>query len=185
MELSDNRRMSVQIFFSALFLSIACFATPHPGTGSSMLNQPNWSSMFSQMGFEIKNVPSDWKALPLAEIDQPQIDLGANNQYDKARLSFRSEQLKAKIHLETYVKKFLRDYNQYGYEVLGMQTYKNAAYPAIILDVVQKNKKSRSRQMFFYNKTDRVVVATCVDEFATFDKTLAKCNRILESFNWK
>lgn len=177
--------MLTQVFFGVLFLTFISFAAPHPGMGSSMINQPNWGTMFSQMGFEIKNVPTDWKALPLAEIDQPQIDLGANSPYDKARLSFRVDQLKNKIHLETYVKKFLRDYNQYGYEVLGMQTYKQSVLPAIILDVVQKNKKSRSRQMFFYNKADRVVVATCVDEFATFDKTLAKCNRILESFNWK
>ena len=94
----------------------------------------------------------------------------------------KTETTKTKVDLETYVKKFLRDYNQYGFDVSGLQSIREKN--SIIVDINQKNKKTRSRQMFFQNGT-RILTATCADEFENFDKTITECNQIFSHLVWR
>lgn len=155
-------------------------AAPHPLTGSSIINKPSNSLAFSQMGFALKSVPDDWVFINTPESDTLTLEIGLA---DQPLLSFRSEVVSEKTDLERYVRRYLRDYNQYGFEVTGLQSHRKAPVPSVIVDLKQKNKTSRSRQVFFH-RDNKLIIATCADQDKKFDQTLATCNRILGSFSW-
>lgn len=183
----------VQFIYLFIFcLSLTARSSPHPGTGSSMINQLNKSIIFSQMGFKLNYIPTGWSVLTAVQSELSkdlQIEIGKNfsTNYSTSddhigRISFKTEVLKTKVDLETYVKRFLRDYNQYGFDVSGLQSLKEKS--SVIVDINQKNKKTRSRQMFFQNG-NRIVMATCIDEFENFDKTILECNQIFGGLEFK
>ena len=163
-----------------LFSQLALGST-HPLTGSSIINKPNNGLAFSQMGFKVEGIPDSWvynKSLSgTAEV----IEIGTA---DKTLLSFRQEAASPKTKLEPYVRQYLRDYNQYGFEVAALQSITRNEMPSVIVDLNQKNKATKSRQMFFH-KNNKLIVATCTDETAKFENTVKICNQILNSFEWK
>lgn len=164
----------------ALILNIA-LASTHPLTGSSIINQPSNSMVFSQMGFRLDTIPFNWTYSKSINSNSKSIELGTEN---KTLLSFRLENVSVKTQLEQYVRQYLRDYNQYGFEVTGLQSHSKNFVPSVIVDLDQKNKSTKSRQVFFY-KQDKMVIATCADDDVNFDKTIALCNQILGSFKWR
>jgi len=176
----------------AFFISslAVCFfitsqAAIQPLTGGSLMNQVQSGTALSQLGFEVKNVPKDWilKA-PTTSSQAETIEFGLDQSKSKALLSFRVENVSPKVDLEKYVRQYLRDYNQYGFEVVGLQSLKQSALNSVVVDLNQKNKLTRSRQVFF-KKNDKVVMATCLDEFDAFTKTIQTCNSILNTFQWR
>ncbi len=186
-------------FIFILLLTFKVTAAPHPGMGSSILNQTQNGAVFSQMGFKLNAVPLGWNFISTPNsINETtpqttatdttkdfQIELGkkfSTGSDHTGRISFKSETTLKKLDLETYVKKYLRDYNQYGFDVSGLQSLREKN--SVIVDINQKNKKTRSRQMFFQNGT-HIVMATCVDEFENFDKTIKECNLIFNGLVWK
>lgn len=162
----------------------ATWAAPHPTTSSSLLNKISSGAVFSQLGFKLNFIPTGWALTENTTSEenknQKQIDLKNHT----ARLSFSYDETKSMVNLETYVKRFLRDYNQFGFEVSEQQSIKNnTKSTSIILDLNQKNKKTRGRQIFFQNGR-KIVTATCIDDFETFPKSVEDCNKILGSFYW-
>ncbi len=155
-------------------------AAPHPLTSSSIVNQTSNPSAFSQMGFSLELIPENWSFTKNIYSSQDTIEIGADS---KTLLSFRSESVSVRTQLETYVRQYLRDYNQYGFEVIGLQSHAKSYVPSVIVDLKQKNKLSKSRQVFFY-KQNKMIIATCTDDLNKFDQTLAICNRILSRFKW-
>ena len=81
------------------------------------------------------------------------------------------------------MRQYLRDYNQYGFEVTSLQSNKKNLIPTVVVDLTQKNKQTKSRQVFF-NQNEKLIIASCIDDFESFDRTLANCNRILATFQW-
>lgn len=175
----------MKINFVILFFTSISWGAPHPTTSSSLVNEPSSSIVFSQLGFKLNFMPRQWGLTENTTSDknsnQKQIDL--KNQ--TARISFNYDETKTPIELESYVRRFLRDYNQFGFEVAGLQSIKNSSNKttSIILDINQKNQKTKSRQVFFQNGK-KIVTATCIDEIETFDQTTKDCNKILGSFYW-
>lgn len=164
---------------SLFFATLKGFAAPHPLTGSSMINSPQNALAFAQMGFTVADIPRDWVYTKSFDTNAEVIEIGQNQ---KSLLTFRLENVPAQTHLENYVRQFLRDYNQYGFEVGQLQS-KNQGL-LVVVDLNQKNKATRSRQVFF-KKNNHVVIATCNDTTARFDQTLLICNQILNQFQWK
>lgn len=156
-------------------------AATHPLTGSSIINNPTNSLALSQMGFSVGQVPDDWVYYKTLDDSAKAIEIGTDK---KTLLTFRSENVAAKTQFEPFVRQYLRDYNQYGFDVVGLESIKNPLTPTIIVDLKQKNKSYKSRQVFFY-KPGQIIVATCADEASQFQKTFAICNKILNSFQWK
>lgn len=144
-----------------------------------MINNPQNALAFAQMGFTVGDVPANWAYTKSIDSDANVIEIGQNQ---KSLLTFRLENVSAQAHLENYVRQFLRDYNQYGFEVGQLQS-KNQGN-LVVVDLNQKNKTTRSRQVFF-KKNNHVVIATCNDVTARFDQTLLVCNQILNRFQWK
>lgn len=166
--------------FSLLLLKTALAAT-HPLTGSSIINQPLNGMAFTQMGFKLETVPLNWIYKKSISNEAQIIELGTE---DKTLLSFRLENVSVKTQLEQYVRQYLRDYNQYGFEVTGLQSNSKSIIPSVVVDLEQKNKSAKSRQVFFF-KQDKMIIATCADESVQYDKTIATCTQVLNSFKWR
>ncbi len=172
----------MSILFLILYSAITQSST-HPLTGSSMINNAQGSVAYSMMGFNVGAIPSGWVYKTAGEDSNVSIQMGPAEEKSKATLSFHLEKIAKKLSLEQYVRQYLRDYNQYGFEVTSLQSNKKNAVPSVIVDLTQKNKQTRSRQVFFL-QNEKVIIASCSDEFEKFDKTIASCNQILGSFQW-
>jgi hypothetical protein len=164
--------------FSFLFIiSQSLWCSTHPLTGSSLINHPDNSLAFTQMGFKVSGIPEYWQFHKTIEGSGPSIEIGTPA---KMLLSFRSEKVSAKIPLEGYVRQYLKDYNQYGLEVSGLQSGNDV----VTIELTQKNKASRTRQMFFH-KDNNMIIATCTDDSVTFETTSKICSHILSTFQWR
>ncbi len=134
---------------------------------------------FSQMGFSVADIPTSWTYTKNTHSEAHVIEIGPNQ---KSLLSFRSETVSAKVNLENYVRQYLRDYNQYGFEVGQLQSRNQGLL--VVVDLSQKNKSTQSRQVFF-KKNGQLIIATCSDVSAEYAQTLETCNKILNKFSWK
>ena len=168
-------------FISVLTISFLAAAAPHPMMGSARINAVQTGTVFSQMGFQISKIPADWNLKSPLSNESKNLEIGYATQ---TVLSFNSEKVSPKTDLEKYVRQYLRDYNQYGFEVIGLQSLKQSPLNSVIVDLSQKNRSTRSRQVF-YKKDDQIVMATCLDSFEKFDKTILQCNAILETYQWR
>lgn len=172
------------VFYLLLFLKLnVAFSAPHPLTGSSIVNSTQSNIVYSQLGFKIDLVPSGWVYRNGSEPNSKSIEMGPSDLKQKTTLSFRLENVSKKTNLEQYVRQYLRDYNQYGFEVTSLQSNKKNLIPTVVVDLTQKNKQTKSRQVFF-NQNEKLIIASCIDDFESFDRTLANCNRILATFQW-
>ena len=159
-------------------------AAVHPLTSSSLVNQVNFGTAFSQMGFQVQNFPNTWILKKPLTANSSTIEIGSSDSSVKSLLSFHTETVSPKTDLEKYVRQYLRDYNQYGFEVVGLQSLKQTSLNSVIVDLNQKNKATRSRQVF-YKKNDKIVMITCLDNFEQFSKTILLCNSVLNTFQWR
>ncbi len=162
-----------------LFTSFNTIAAPHPTTAASSLNQLGTSQVFSQMGFKLGYVQTNFNLIK---------ENSANNQIDlensSAKINFSIEETKSYADLENFVKKFLRDYHQFGFDLTNQKSKKiNNKSVSIILDINQKNNKTKARQYFFQNGK-KIVTTTCIDLPETFDHTVIECDKMMNSFYW-
>lgn len=176
------RTMAFFIFFSSYGYSM-----PHPGN-SLALSQPQLGSIFSGMGFKIKNFPSDWTTTEIAHnSNSQQIDLVKTVTTDQSqpRISFKLDTISKQADLNLYLKKYIKDYNQYGLEVSNIQTRKGSVpnLDNISIDITSKNKKVRSRQYFLKNN-EKIVIASCSSDFEELEATLVDCEKVIENFQW-
>lgn len=174
------------IFTFILFNCLQALAAPHPMMGSSVINSVQNGLVFSQMGFLISSVPTTWvlKTPVNQNAEGRVLELAPAQTVSKTILSFSSERVSAKTDLEKYVRQYLRDYNQYGFEVIGLHSIKSPGANRVVVDLNQKNKLTRSRQVFYKNN-DQVILATCLDSFHEFNKTILACNAMLDTFKWR
>lgn len=175
-------------FLITLFSPVILLSAPLPTTGSSVVNSPKWNTAFSQMGFSFKLVSDEWVYLENPSQNRlpanQQIDMGFKTLSESARLSLKTENYRGKINLEAYAKKYLRDYNQYGFEVISSKSIKINNIPAIVVDLIQKNKLTQSRQIFL-NDNNKITIASCIDKTDYFSMTSNMCNQLINNYNWR
>jgi hypothetical protein len=168
----------------SLMTSLQIYASPQPLAGSSIINSTQSNLAFSQLGFRVDHIPPNWIFKNVSDLASKSIELGPIDKESKATLSFRMEKVAPKTNLEQYVRQYLRDYNQYGFQVSSLQSNKKNSVPSVIVDLSQKNKKTKSRQVFFL-KNEKVIIATCLDDSENFEKSMTSCNQILGTFQWR
>lgn len=177
-----------RIFFVVYALPFYLTAAPLPTTGSSAVNSPKWNTAFSQMGFSFKLVSDEWVYLENPSQTRlpanQQIDMGFKSLSESARLSLKTENYLGKVNLEAYAKKYLRDYNQYGFEVIASKSVKINNIPAVVIDLVQKNKLTQSRQVFLA-ADNKITIVSCIDKTDYFTMTSQLCTQLLNNYNWR
>lgn len=178
----------MRLIFLSLLFSISLQAAPFPTTGSSVVNSPKWNTAFSQMGFSFKLVSDEWVFLDNPAQNRmpanPQIDMGFKTLSESARLSLKTETYRGKVNLEAYAKKYLRDYNQYGFEVISSRSIKINNIPAVVIDLMQKNKLTQSRQIFL-GAGEKITIASCIDKAELFSLTSNMCNQLINNYAWR
>lgn len=175
------------VFMTLSLLSPLAFAAPIPTTSSSIIASAQEGIFFRGLGFAMSTKGTNWVALH----DNDSFLLksarlgpeGSAKNAEAPRLTVRIDTLGKSATLETYAKKWMRDYGNFGFETLGSQTINIGGGKAMVVDVVQKSKNKQLRQVIL-NKDARIAILTCIDQKTNFSTTLPVCNQIIRTFEW-
>ena len=111
------------------------------------------------------------------------VRFASKDKNEKGSLSIRTDKVAKTASLELYTRKWMRDYPNYGFEVISAKNFSLNGNPALVVDMLSRSKNKQIRQVIL-KKDDRVAVMTCLDDRTTFNKALSNCNQIIKSFSW-
>jgi len=179
----------VYTFVAAFLTSQFLLAAPIPTTSSSVLGSAENGHFFKGLGFSMKTKGTTWVALQDEDsflTKSARLGPAGTGKSDEApRLTVRIDSLSKNSNLETYAKKWMRDYGNFGFETLGTQPIKIGGGKGLVVDLVQKSKNKQLRQVILNKEKDsRVAILTCVDQKSNFNQTLPICNQIINTFEW-
>lgn len=169
-----------------LLTALACEAAPYPATSTSVLTDPAKGVAFHGFGFKLKELDRAWTPVPSTGdsiFETLRFEPTKRANQSDATLSIRMDHLPANATLESYAKKWMRDYPSYGFEVLGTKNLQLGGGHAILVDLVQKAKNRQLRQVIL-QQNDRIAVLTCLDRRDQFSGTLQTCNQVIRGFEW-
>lgn len=178
--------MKFIVFCLLNLLGLRLMAAPFPVTSSSILTDPSFGLFYKPHGFSLKSAGTDWVLNPEASksIFQSYKYKPKENSFSKlAELTLRIDQISSQQNLENYAKKWMRDYPQFGFEILGTKSMKMGGSNALLVDLYQRNKNQQLRQLIL-QKESKIVIMTCADQMDNFKKTLVQCNQMMNSFSW-
>lgn len=157
-----------------------------PGTSSSGLVSHQPGLFFSPKGFSLHSAQTSWvqsappKHIP-SLVTVYRSPIPGNGQ--QPALTVRVDNLHSTQPLKTYVKRWMKDYTRFGFEVLTAKPIKIGENQAFLLDIVSRETEKQLRQVVFMkNKT--AVILTCRDGRESFAKTVQDCNEIVKTFAW-
>lgn len=185
-KIPQNKKMKFVFALFILWSSLVSFAAPFPVTSSSVLTDPAFGLFYRGHGFSLKTSGSEWILTPDDQLSSQasyNYKPKANSFSQQARLSLKIDQISSKQNLDVYAKKWMKEYSQFGFEILGTKSLKMGGGNALLVDLFQKSKDQQVRQLIFH-KGNKIVVMTCSDERTHFKKTLPQCNQLMSSFNW-
>lgn len=170
-------------------ISISCLnavAAPIPGTSSSALVAQKPGLFYSPKGFSIHSAQTAWiqnappKHIPslVTVYRAPVVQNG-----QQPALTVRVDDVRPNQGLKSYVKKWMKDYNRFGFEVLTAKPIKIRENQAFLLDIVSRETQKQLRQVVFV-KDKTAVILTCRDGRDSFAKTVVDCNEIMKTFEW-
>ena len=105
------------------------------------------------------------------------------NMGQQPALTVRVDDLKNPTALKTYVKKWMKDYSRFGFEVLTAKQIKINQNQVFLLDILSRETNKQLRQLVFL-KERTAVILTCRDHKDSFSKTVVDCNEISKTFEW-
>ncbi|PIS09753.1 MAG: hypothetical protein COT73_13000 [Bdellovibrio sp. CG10_big_fil_rev_8_21_14_0_10_47_8] len=188
-------RSSWLALFALLLIKSVGYASPMPATGSSALVAPQNGLFLAIRGFELKTEKTNWifatpKTVKFQNQDsdnkEPWTDLELRMiKPDVATASFfvKTDVLKADLSLENYAKRWMKDYPQYGFEILGTRAFSQNSTRGLLIDLFHRKSNEQVRQVLFL-KDRQAVIMTCKDTKTSFNKTLSDCNQVVKSFAW-
>lgn len=173
-----------------LFMTVstgAALAAPHPATGSSLLTDPAKGLFAHGFGFRLHDLADTWIPVPVLT-ESPLESLRfepklAQGEKSDAAISIHFEKMDRKQSLESYARKWIREYPNYGFEMLGTKGVLIRGQKALLVDLTQNNKNRQIRQTVLQDQ-DRVMIVTCLDRKDQFQQTLSACNRLLRGLEW-
>lgn len=173
-------KITVNMLLTIVINSLA-YASPHPGIGSSGLVAPDRGLFWAREGFKLSSGSTGWK---LSEANEAAdlVTYQANNK-SQGSLAVKIDKLKSEQNIESYAKKWMKDYINYGFDVLGTQTFQQNDAKGLVIDFDHKKSFQQIRQILFL-KGKTAVILTCTDDKKQFLKTLQGCNEITKSFTW-
>ena len=176
------------ILFSVFFLfSINhSSAAPLPGTTSSKMVAPKIGLYKSRVGFEIKAQKTSWiqtKPPKKSRFIETVYRSPSMINNTRATLTVRTDKLKKKTKISKYVRRWVKEYPKYGYDVLGSKKFKSKGKTGYVIDLINNKEKRQLRQVIFLKKKTAVLM-TCRDHVKSFSSSLKECNNIIKSFAW-
>lgn len=131
-------------------------------------------------GWEIATAPPDAKNVK--RFFRGPLSAKKNSQ---PTLTVRVEPLAEKeSDLKDYLKRWLKDYPKFGYNVLGHKPFKLDGHQAYVIDVVSVAGDRQARQVLSLRGNEAVLL-TCLDQKDSFLNALPACNQIIRSLKWQ
>lgn len=178
------QKILVLLFISGL-ISGPAFAAPHPVTTSSILTDPEKGQSFRGFGFKLALTHSNW--IPLQKENEGLFaEVQFQNKNDlagKGQISLRMDHLAKPQSIETYAKKWMRDYPHYGFEVLGTKAFSQGGGQGLVVDLFLRQSNKQLRQVILL-QDKKVAIFTCSNDKSKFAALLGDCNQLVKSFNW-
>ncbi len=169
---------------------LLCFTSwvwgaPYPGL--SPLLQAEKGLFRSQHGFSISGAGTDWAMIrPTSKTPSletmyrsPQLNKGV-----QPSLSVRVDTLTSPSTLKSYVRRWMKDYSRFGFDITEAKPVRISGEPAFLLDLDHREQPRRLRQVVFLQSSVAVIL-TCRDHREFFQKSVEACNSIIRSFTWK
>jgi hypothetical protein len=180
------KALSLLLFVSVIGLNPPASAAPVPGTTSSKMVAPKLGIYKSKFGFEIMARNTNW-----VQTKPPRSSRFIETVYRspiernnvRATLTVRVDNMKKGTDIKKYVRRWIKEYPKYGYDVLGSKAFKSGNKKGYVIDLVNSRKKRQLRQVIYLNKKTAVLM-TCRDHTSTFNKSLKECNNITQTFKW-
>jgi hypothetical protein len=177
--------MKLSLFSLCFFYHLITFAAPIPATSTSRLTDPSYGLFFNQLGFTLKIEKTPWiLSHHDADLYQEGFRFVPEDKSRKlATVSVRMDKMSSQTNFALYSKRWMRDYTNYGFDLLGYKEINFGGGPALVVDLVSRLKNRQLRQIIL-NSKQKIAILTCLDEQSTFSKTLPECNQIFSSFKW-
>lgn len=142
----------------------------------------------SSEGFEINPQSTEWiKSSPPAELkNKVEALFRLKNENSKAQPTFtvRVDRDTSYKTLKEYSNKWLKNYGQFGLEVLGHKYFKNEKdQNGFVIDIENSTTQKKLRQVIFFQNA-KAVILTCMDQKETFKNSLKSCNDLIKTFAW-
>lgn len=174
-------------FTLVLTFTLELFSAPIPGTSTSTVISKEKGIFFSELGFKLSAKNTDWLLTPPPTDSKYMLTLYKAPKTEgetRGSLSVRLDRLKEKQTLRNYVKKWLRRYPRFGFDVLGAKTFKNKGSAGYVIDLVNRDEHKQLRQVIYMGPSSAIVM-TCRDSVDGFKESLKQCNQIIRSFEWQ
>jgi len=177
---------SLVLLFS-LFFELSLWAAPHPATSTSFVLGTESGRYFSEHGFKVSLGSSGWEQTSaptqFKNIEIIYRGVRAEPHLPPPSLTVRRDQLKKTTSLKSYIRKWMKDYHRFGFDILASQKVKVGSNTAYMLDLVHAETENQLRQVVFLRKRNAVIL-TCRDKKQAFLSSLKACNKIVRSFRW-
>jgi hypothetical protein len=171
---------------SLVFMSsLPVEAAPIPLTSSSLYISAKPGLFQSPIGFSINSGSTNWVQV-MSPKNNEFIEATYHSPGDEnvqAALTMRHEKLSKPEELDSYSKKWMKDYPRFGFDVLAAKKVRVKNEVGFMLDLVNRENSKQLRQLIFV-KNSNVVTLTCRDDAQNFLKTLKSCNEIIRTFRW-
>lgn len=177
--------INILYFVAILITSSYTFSAPVPGFGSAPAHQLLKNILVSELGFRIGNSQqSFWILKDETSFKIPNThQFIASNPQLSARFLINIDKFSKPMTLEAYLKKWIKEYPYFGFEVLQTQSFKLSGQSSYLVDLAHRKKNKQLRQ-FVVVKDDYAIVMTCVDEISQFKETSIECGKLINNFEW-
>lgn len=179
--------MKILPLFMLSLMTLKSYAAPHPGMGSSALVAMENGFFWNREGFTMNIKSRDWildenlaNENQISLVERP---LNPTQGSASGSLLVKVDNLKAEVSLESYAKKWMKDYANYGFELLGSQTLEINKTKGLLIDFHHKKSFQQIRQVLFL-RGRKMVLITCSDDKKRFAAVLPRCNQAIQTFNW-
>jgi hypothetical protein len=156
-----------------------------PGVGSSQVPQLLKNIVISEHGFRLGSTgASFWKLKK--DLNSNLTDTFqylSNNPSSNARFTINVDKFSKPMSFDSYVKKWVKEYPYFGFEILRTQVTKIGGQPCYLVDFAHRKKNKQLRQ-FVVVKKDLAVVMTCTDDIGKFKETSIQCSDLISNFKW-
>ncbi len=175
----------INSFLIVTVLQLVAKASPIPGAGSSQVPQLLKNIVISEHGFRIGSTDHNFWTLKqdINSNINDTFQYVASNPHSGARFTVNVDKFSRPTSFDSYVKKWVKEYPYFGFEILKTQVMKIGGQPCYLVDFAHRKKNKQMRQ-FVVVKKDYAVVMTCADEIGKFKDTSLQCADLVNNFQW-
>lgn len=163
-----------------------CDATPIPAAGTSALTDPSKASAVWSQEMDVSRSVANWQlnALERQEDKTKSMEFTLKEGSEKARLQVYRREISKAETLDSQVKKWSKEFAQYGFEILAAKQIHSLQYDSYTFDLYHRDKQIQARQVLIPNQQSLAIV-TCMDDKTSFARTFGDCQEFVRNLKIK